>query len=131
MGNGAVGSTGGGLGGGSGHEAGYGKAADSGGSGAVMTIQNVRARESVLVAGWVFEPEAEAVGMRGGAFEGPLVSRKSLGKQNSGCFTSYRERKNRVRKRVRLESSFGVGVRVCDWPALADWLMRMVPCPNF
>lgn len=40
----------------------------------MMTVQNFRARESVLVAGWVFEPESEAVGMRGEAFEGPLVS---------------------------------------------------------
>lgn len=27
-----------------------------------------------MVATWVFEPESEAVGMRNGAFEGPLVS---------------------------------------------------------
>lgn len=26
------------------------------------------------MAAWVFEPESEAVGMRDGAFEGPLVS---------------------------------------------------------
>lgn len=63
------------MGGGFGHDGGvFGKAADLGGSGAVMTIQNARARESVLVAGWVFEPESEAVGMRCAAFEGPLVS---------------------------------------------------------
>lgn len=73
MGNGTVGATSG-LG-----EGGcMGKAFDSGGSGAVMTIQNMRARESVLVAGWVFEPQAEAVGMRCAAFEGPLVRSREL-----------------------------------------------------
>lgn len=54
-----------------GHEAGSGKAGDSR-CGAVMF--NARAKESLLVAEWVFEPESEAVGMRGAAFEGPLVS---------------------------------------------------------
>ncbi|CAN0518972.1 unnamed protein product, partial [Ectocarpus sp. 8 AP-2014] len=52
-----------------GQEAGSGKAGDSR-CGAV--IFNARAKESLLVAEWVFEPESEAVGMRGAAFEGPL-----------------------------------------------------------
>ena len=73
VGNGTMGATGG-LGGGPGPEGGYGKAVDFGGTGSVVTIHNVKARESVLVAGWVFEPESEAVGMRCAAFEGPLVS---------------------------------------------------------
>lgn len=71
-GNGAMGSNNTGLATGSGHEGGSGKATDPGGSAAV--IYNARAKESLLVAGWVFEPESEAVGMRGAAFEGPLVS---------------------------------------------------------
>lgn len=71
-GNGAMGSNSGGLAVGSGPDGGSGKATDSGGSAGV--IYNARAKESLLVAGWVFEPESEAVGMRGAAFEGPLVS---------------------------------------------------------
>ncbi|CAN0551030.1 unnamed protein product, partial [Ectocarpus sp. 12 AP-2014] len=59
-----------------GHEAGSGKAGDSR-CGAV--IFNARAKESLLVAEWVFEPESEAVGMRGAAFEGPLELALQMG----------------------------------------------------
>lgn len=84
------------LGGWSGHEGGYGKAVEFGGSGAVMTIQNVRARESVLVAGWVFEPESEAVGMRCAAFEGPLVSFALGGERNRSAKRKSAKKKEGV-----------------------------------
>lgn len=37
------------------------------------TVSGPKARESLLVAEWVLEPESRAVGMRKPSFEGPLV----------------------------------------------------------
>lgn len=100
------------LGGWSGHEGGYGKAVEFGGSGAVMTIQNVRARESVLVAGWVFEPESEAVGMRCAAFEGPLVSFALGGERKIDLQRGSLRRGRRESGFSRSSLGVGAGVRV-------------------
>lgn len=67
----AMGSSARGLGEPSAHHAAPVKTTDSGSSPAV--VYNVRARESLVVAGWIFEPESEGIGMRSAAFEGPLV----------------------------------------------------------
>ncbi|CAM9439983.1 unnamed protein product [Pylaiella littoralis] len=82
-GNGTMGPNNGSIAVGSGHEGGSGKATDSGGSHAV--VYNARAKESLLVAKWVFEPEAEAVGMRGAAFEGPLAVALRIGWEQFVC----------------------------------------------
>ncbi|CAM9386280.1 unnamed protein product [Scytosiphon promiscuus] len=72
-----MGSSARGLGEPSAHDAAPGKATDYSGSCAV--IYKARAKESLVVAGWIFEPEAEAVGMRSSAFEGPLAAALRLG----------------------------------------------------
>lgn len=53
----------------------YGQYGGAVGVGANM-VSGPKARESLLVAEWVLEPESRAVGMRKPSFEGPLVRRR-------------------------------------------------------
>lgn len=78
-GHGSLGGGGGSGGGGGGHDGGGGGGAgrDSGGKGrsggSSLAAVTARARESLFVAEWVFQPESLAIRMRDPSFEGPLV----------------------------------------------------------